>query len=203
MARSGAMSRAMASLSTGLRAHRLDEADPVHQLPQLVDRHRGGHVRSEHPAAHRHVDFDDLGAERRRREPGIDRAGVIGQADGAAVALAEERHHVQPDAFRRTRIRGRALQDGERHAGAAHAVHGLVELGQIGLMPLDSRTGRPVAIIASSSGSVADLARRPPSTSACPTRASRSTASSENGELRKTQPASRARGPPGPSTAPR
>ena len=58
-------------------------------------------------------------------------------------------------------------------------------------MPLDSRIGLPVAIIASSSGSVL-TSPDPTFHIAMPTRASRSTASRENGELRKMSPFSRA-----------
>jgi hypothetical protein len=59
------------------------------------------------------------------------------------------------------------------------------------LIPLDSRIGRPVAIMASSSGSVL-TSPDPTFHIAMPTRTRRSTASQENGELRKMSPLSRA-----------
>ena len=61
-------------LVDGMRAHPLDEADALDQLPQLRGRHRRDDVRAEHLARQRDVHLEHVHAERGRREPGIDRA---------------------------------------------------------------------------------------------------------------------------------
>ncbi len=72
--------------------------------------------------------LDHLGAERRRGQPRIDRAGMIATAHRAAVALRKLGKQVQADALGRTGIGRGALQHGQRDLPRPHALHRCIDL---------------------------------------------------------------------------
>ena len=140
------VSRAERVLVDRVRAHALDEADAVDQLPQLAGRHRRDDVGTEHLAADSVTCTSSTSSPSAARgEAGIDRAGVIRQADRAAVALAIDRQQVEADLLGRARDRPSCTAARRPACPRALTRATAASSSASGLMPVDSSTGAPVA----------------------------------------------------------
>ena len=166
IARRGAISSATASLSTGLARIRSTKRIPSTSCSQLLHRDRRGDIRTEHPAAHRHVDLHDLDAKRGGGDSWIDRARVIRQPDRSSRTAHGRTGSCSARCAREDRVRRRALQDGQGQARAADAIDGLVHLDHVAhaARQQNRAAGRDHRV---EQREIADFARRQPSTSPC------------------------------------
>ena len=97
-----------------VREHRLDRADPLDEVLELVGLERERGVGPVELAREREVLLDHDRPERDRRERGVVAERVVGEADRPAVALAQLGEHVQADVLGRRRVLGRALEHRRR-----------------------------------------------------------------------------------------
>ena len=175
-------------LVDGRAPHPLEEAHALDEGAQLGGLEGHGGVGAEHAPRERQVDLEHDGAEGDGGQARVDRAGVVGQPDGAAEPRLQLADHVEPEPLGRGGVHRRALQqDGldARRRGTPCTI--ALDLG-VGGHPGGDQDRQPVLRRGGGAARTTGSRRRRSSRPTRPTRRSRSTASTEKAELMKPRP---------------